>query len=95
MGRSIEEMNLFRLQSCYGVSIHLYQYFRVGMPAVDACAGNIMCFFCQVLGDENFITCFHYSGIIHIYILHEKPCTDTIVCQFTTLFHELHHIVVQ
>ena len=95
MGRSIEEMNLFRLQSCYGVSIHLYQYFRIGMATADTGAGNVMCFFCQVLGNENFITRFHYSGIIHIYVLYKEPCADTIVRQSATLLHELHHIVVQ
>ena len=65
------------------------------MTSADTCTGNIVCFFRQVLSDENLITRLYHTGIIHIHILYEEPGTDTVIRQFTSLFHKLHRVVIQ
>jgi len=92
---SIKVLYLFGRNTLYCITIHLHGYLRVGMPAADTSAGDIVSMFCQILCDKYFIAGFYYSGVIYVYILYEKPSTNAIVCQCTLLFHELHYIVVE
>ena len=91
----IKKVNLLRFHAGYGIRIHLYQYFRVGMASADSCAGDVMCLFCQVLCHKDLIACFHDSGIVYVYVLHEEPGTNTMICQSASLFHKLHHVIIQ
>lgn len=73
----------------------LHEDSQIGMAAADARAGDVMGLFRQILRDEDFVARLHYTGIIHIYVLHEKSGADAVVCQRTALLHELHHVIVQ
>src|SRR5699024_11089514 len=55
----IKEMNLFGFDSANGIRVHLYKYFGVSMASADTCAGDIVCLFRQVLGNEYFVTCLY------------------------------------
>ena len=49
----IKEMNLFGFDSANGIRVHLDKYFGVSMASADTCAGDIVCLFRQVLGNES------------------------------------------
>ena len=95
VGRGIEVVNLFFLDSGDGISIHLRKHLRVGLASTDACAGNEMRAVGEVLRDEHLVACLHNTIVVQVYIVHEEPCADAVVGQRTTFADELHHVVVE
>ena len=87
MRRRIQEMNLSGLYPVDRIRVHLHRHFRIGMAAADTGTRYVMRLLRQVLRNKHFVAGLHHAGIVHVYVLHEEPGTDTVVRQFASLFH--------
>ena len=82
----IEIVNLFLLNTCNGVVVHLGENVGVSLSPSDACGGDEMGVDCQSLCEEELVSGSYHTAVVEVNIVDEDPGSHTVGLQCTTFF---------